>query len=263
MDINIRGVKYQLKKLGLRKKEESSLEDIAMAIRIELETSGNCLGYRSLWHRLKLKHKLEVRRDTVMQLLRELDPEGVDCRKRKRMRRRKYKNPGPNFMWHVDGYDKLKPFGFCIHGAMDGFSRRIMWLQVSNTNNNPEIIAGYYLNCINLTKALPRVIRADLGTENVTMEIIHRYLRDGYDDSQSGENSFRYGKSTCNQRIEAWWSMFKRLGAGWWINFFKDLRDSGQFESGDNLHVECIRYVLYSSHNILIYVQAPNFILLK
>ena len=22
-------------------------------------------------------------------------------------------------MWHTDGYDKLKPFGFCIHGCID------------------------------------------------------------------------------------------------------------------------------------------------
>ena len=31
-------------------------------------------------------------------------------------------------MWHIDGYDKLKPYGFCVHGAIDGFSRRIMWI---------------------------------------------------------------------------------------------------------------------------------------
>lgn len=27
---------------------------------------------------------------------------------------------GPNYTWHLDGYDKLKPYGFCIHGCMDG-----------------------------------------------------------------------------------------------------------------------------------------------
>ena len=28
--------------------------------------------------------------------------------------------PGLNQAWHMDGYDKLKPFGFPIHGAIDG-----------------------------------------------------------------------------------------------------------------------------------------------
>ena len=27
---------------------------------------------------------------------------------------------GPNFLWHCDGYDKLKPYGLCIHGCIDG-----------------------------------------------------------------------------------------------------------------------------------------------
>ena len=31
--------------------------------------------------------------------------------------------PGPKFVWHLDGYDKLKPSGFTIHGASDGYSR--------------------------------------------------------------------------------------------------------------------------------------------
>lgn len=26
----------------------------------------------------------------------------------------------PNFLWHIDGYDELKPYGFAIHGCIDG-----------------------------------------------------------------------------------------------------------------------------------------------
>ena len=48
---------------------------------------------------------------------------------------------GPNFMWHVDGYDKLKLFGFPIHGCIDGYSRKILWLNVSPTNNDPQVMA--------------------------------------------------------------------------------------------------------------------------
>ena len=31
-------------------------------------------------------------------------------------------------------------------------------------------------------------------------------------------------------------------GPGWWINFFKDLRDLGNFDDSDPAHVECIRF---------------------
>ena len=48
--------------------------------------------------------------------------------KAQRLVRHRYYAQSPNYVWHVDGYDKLKPYGFCIHGAIDGYSRRILWL---------------------------------------------------------------------------------------------------------------------------------------
>ena len=59
-------------------------------------------------------------RDTVRQLLLVLDPDGVMSRKKRRLRRRVYVNKGPHYLVHVDGYDKLKPYGSAIHGAIDG-----------------------------------------------------------------------------------------------------------------------------------------------
>ena len=47
------------------------------------------------------------------------------------LRRRKYISSGPSAVWHADGYGKLKPYGFPIHGAIDGFSRRVLWLNIT------------------------------------------------------------------------------------------------------------------------------------
>lgn len=59
-------------------------------------------------------------RDTVLEHLRHLDPEGIERRLSHRLSRREYFNKGPNYLVHVDGYDKIKRFGFAIHGAIDG-----------------------------------------------------------------------------------------------------------------------------------------------
>ena len=40
------------------------------------------------------------------------------------------------WIWHIDGYDKIKPYGFAIHGVIDRFSRKILWLRVASSNNN-------------------------------------------------------------------------------------------------------------------------------
>ena len=77
-----------------------------------------------------------------------IDPEGVERHKRRRLKRRRYVTPGPNFLWHVDGWDKLAPFGILVHGAIDRFSRRILWLEVNYTNKNPSVIASHYLNTV-------------------------------------------------------------------------------------------------------------------
>lgn len=51
-----------------------------------------------------------------------LDPAGNALRRSHRLHRRVYTNDGPNQIVHIDGYDKLKPFGLCIHGAIDGYN---------------------------------------------------------------------------------------------------------------------------------------------
>ena len=43
------------------------------------------------------------------------------------------------------GYDKLKPYGFPIHGCICGYSRRIIWLELVKSNNNHKIPARLYL----------------------------------------------------------------------------------------------------------------------
>ena len=84
-------------------------------------------------------------------------------RKAHRLQRREYLNPGPNFCWHADGYDKLKSFGFPIHGCIDGFCRKIMWLEIVKTNNNPHVIGKLFLDCIKEQRGCPTVLRTDRG----------------------------------------------------------------------------------------------------
>ena len=106
------------------------------------------MGYRSMTRCLRTRYNLNVSRNTVMKLLKELDPVGVEQRRARRLRRRVYRCPGPNVIWHNDGYDKRAPFGFGISGCIDGYSRRIMYVRVSSTNHDPSLIAGYYMACV-------------------------------------------------------------------------------------------------------------------
>lgn len=213
-----------------------------MAMINEIEVNGQNIGYRSMWQRLNFVYGLHVTQNRTRQMLRIIDPEGVARRTANRLLRRVYRCPGPNHMIHIDGYDKLKPYGIAIHGAVDGFSRKILWLKAGYSNSNPRLIAKFYLDFIRHINGVPKIIRADRGTENVLVHRMHVALRWFHRDGYARENSFQYGRSTSNQRIEGWWSQLRRISTNSWINIFKDLRDRGLFDNSDPVQVECLRF---------------------
>uniref|UniRef100_A0A1X7TGC1 Integrase core domain-containing protein n=1 Tax=Amphimedon queenslandica TaxID=400682 RepID=A0A1X7TGC1_AMPQE len=149
-------LKLKLKKLGLRRRHSDSNYSVVKALIIKiLETSEQVKGYRAVWKHLRDKYNCIVRRDVVMLILREVDAAGVSFRSQKRFNRRIYTNKGPNFMWHIDGYDKLSPYGISIHGCIDG---KMMWLKVSPTNHDPRVVARFYLECLEEVAGVPKFL---------------------------------------------------------------------------------------------------------
>lgn len=105
----------------------------------------------------------------------------------------------------------------CEQISHDRYSRRVLWLETSITNNNPKVIAWYYLRCVgqiqgNLncnyivsdmhayqsvrkkSKPLgaPKLVRCDCGTENSVIAYLQPFLTEDF-------ASFRYGTSVSNQ----------------------------------------------------------------
>ena len=148
----------------------------------------------------------------------------------------------------ISGYDKLKPYGFPIHGAIDGYSRKIIWLEVTRTNNNPEVTAKYYLDSVRQHIGCPTLLRTDNGSENGVMAAMQTYLRQDDRDNLAGQKSHAYGSSPSNQRIEGWWAFLRRHRSSWWINFFKDMIDGSVLDTGSIMDMECL---WFSFHRVL------------
>ena len=242
--LSLRHLKRILKGLNLKRRcNRYDMEEVIFAIEYDLSRSGNCVGYQQMHQRLRNDYGIIVDRETVRLALKQLDPKSVNARLCKRLRSRQYVNQGPNYLWHLDGNDKLKPFGFCIHAAIDGYSRRILLLEVSNTNNNPKVVGQYYLSCVKELGGVPRCIWCHCGTENIYIAGVQRFFRDGGQDSFFGERSFMYGRSVSNQRIEAWWSYLRKTSTGWWMNFLEDMWDTGLYIDEDPVHIECLKFL--------------------
>ena len=76
----------------------------------------------------------------------------------------------------LDGYDKLKPHDFEIHGCMDGYSRHVSWLSVIRSNKDPKEACNLYFNYLLILKGVPRKTVAGRGTENVNIAGSQRFL---------------------------------------------------------------------------------------
>ena len=217
MQISLRTLKNRLRQCGIsRRLHPTPMERVRECITEQLQNSAGSVGYRAMHRILTSRYNLHVSSQTVMTSLLQLDPTGCATRRSRRFSRRIYYCKGPNDTWHTDGWDKLKPFGISVHGCIDGFSRRVMWLVACSSNKDPATIARFYLDCIEDVGCFPRQLWSDAGTENVAVAAMQSQL------AQSPQ-SHRYVTSVRNQRVESWWSFFIKSRGHWWRDFLGDL----------------------------------------
>ena len=166
------------------------------------------IGYRQMTEIISLKYGVNVSKEYMRKGLVDIELEGVSMRKKKTIKRRTYETNGQFDMFHIGGNYKLKRFGFVIRECIDGFSRKLIWLFVSTTNNDPLVAANFYLKAITNLGRTPNTLRMDLGTENVYCEELQVFFT-------KNSNSFLYAASTRNERIEAFWSRITKFNLSW------------------------------------------------
>ena len=103
-----------------------------------------------------------------------------------------------------------------------------MWLEVGPSNNDPFIVAQYFIDCVRQIGGTPRLIR---GLKMLILLL---------------SNVFSNMKKTvfcmANQRIEAWWGTLRKGCIDWWIRLFKNMRDCGMFCDADVIQCECLKF---------------------
>ena len=167
LEISLRQLHRYLRRLGLlRRRNKDDLNIVNLKMKREISSSSSCFRYRLMHQKLR-QMGVATDQETVRLTLKALDPEGVICRSRNRLKGRICISKGPNYMWHIDGSDKLKLFGFAIHGCMDGYSHKTIWLKTLPSNNDPKITADIYIKCISKSMIVLQILHADTGRENV------------------------------------------------------------------------------------------------
>jgi hypothetical protein len=137
--------------------------------------------------------------------------------------------PGPNFLWCLDGYEKLKRYGFQVYACIDAYSRCIIWFYIGRSATTAISTLKQYLRTIKHLRMRPFFTRSDFGREIHLWVAAQASLAQvgpadiSYEDPEGNLHTYQqgdridschfYGPSTRNVRIESWWRILREGAA--------------------------------------------------
>ena len=107
-------------------------------------------------------------------------------------------------------------YGFVIHGAIDGYSRRVLMLRANTDNRSATVLQSFRTDVVRRF-GVPLCLRTDRGGENVDT-LTYMFAQRGNDTRRPAI----VGTSTRNQRIERLWGDVNRVCTGLYINVFAE-----------------------------------------
>jgi hypothetical protein len=159
----------------------------------------------------------KARRDDLAAAQKQLDPTGVTSYLPglRRARLKNYTTSGPNFLWCLDGHDKLVQYGIEIYTAIDAYSHKIVWFYCGNSNRTPISVLKQYLNAVKAVGVYPRFLCTDKGIGTVLLADYHfslfieAALREQWSEAEYEairiSDCYIYGPSTRDMRAEGLW----------------------------------------------------------
>ena len=121
------------------------------------------------------------------------------------------------------------------HGAIDGYSRLVVYLKVSSNNRSTTVYQAF-LKAVE-EFGLPSRVRSDQGRENI---LVAQHM---LEHRGEGRGSVIAGSSTHNQRIERLWRDMHRCVTSVYYRLFYHLEQLGALDPLNELHVYALHYV--------------------
>ena len=176
----------------------------------------------------------------------------IEARQRSTVSRRVYSVPAPNCLWHIDGLHCLIRWRIVVHGGIDGFSRRVVYLHASD-NNSADTVSNLFRAAVGQC-GWPSRVRSDRGGENIDVARLMVTVRG------TGKRSHLVGSSVHNQRIERLWRDTFRCVCRFFYFLFYEMEDLGILDPDRDNDLFALHYVFIPRINIqlLQFMEAWN-----
>lgn len=164
-----------------------------------------------------LQQGIRIRKE-VRIILSILGPVYSQARQTRCLRRRQFIAQGHNFIWHKDSYDKLKPYGICINGNMDGFSRKIMWL---------KLLVASLLKQLSALEGVPSLCGLRLARRMRWWEIFSSICRETVRTNEQQNTVKLQGETLQTSELKAGGEWWERREQNTWSHFQDNSRMKG------------------------------------
>ncbi|XP_035988953.1 uncharacterized protein LOC118561136 [Fundulus heteroclitus] len=211
---------------------DEELDNVVRSIKAQMPH----LGYRLVMGRLRsLGHRIQWSR--VKASMHRVDGTGALSRLTQLgcVVRRSYSVRAPLSLVHVDTNHKLIRFNIVIFGGIDGFSRKVMYLEAANNNKASTAFKFFLSSCEK--NGLPSRVRGDQGVENLD---IAQFM---FTVQGTDRGSFISGKSVHNQRIERLWRDVWMAVTKNYYEILHSLEEDGLLDISNTLHIFLLHFV--------------------
>ena len=204
----------------------------AVVLRIQNDSPNN--GAVMVWGQLR-SYGICVPRRRVRESLMRVSPINVQLRATTAVVRRTYSVPFANALWHIDGLHCFIRWRIVIHGGIDGYSRKIVYLGASDNNRSDTVLKHF--QSATLFYGWPLRVRSDYGGENVDV------ARCMINARGPGHQSHMAGASVHNQRIERLWRDTFRCVCHLYYSLFYEMETCDLLNPTDEIDIFCLHYV--------------------
>lgn len=208
------------------------VDELIMAIKQDHPNDGEVLLQGHL-----IRQGVRIPRQVLRESIHRVDHANVVARRHSVVRRRVYAVPHPNYIWHIDGHHKLIRWRFVIHGAVDGFSRTITYLQCANNNRAPTVLDFFREGVSHF--GLPDSVRSDHGGENIG---VWRYMIVTHNNDHS---CILTGSSVHNERIERMWRDVHRCVVSTFSDMFTSLEREDLLGPTNEVDLYCLHHIFF------------------